>query len=52
VGRKENRSANTQTSKQARQERLDEILDKISKSGYESLNKEEKEFLFQISKED
>jgi membrane associated rhomboid family serine protease len=40
------------TQQRSKQERLDEILDKISKSGYESLNKEEKDFLFQISKED
>jgi membrane associated rhomboid family serine protease len=33
------------------QKRTDEILDKISSSGYESLSKEEKEFLFKISKE-
>ena len=32
------------------QERIDEILDKISKSGYESLTKKEKEFLFNKSK--
>ena len=32
------------------QERIDEILDKISKSGYESLTKKEKEFLFNQSK--
>lgn len=32
-----------------RQERIDFILDKISKSGYESLSKEEKEFLFRHS---
>jgi membrane associated rhomboid family serine protease len=36
--------------KKAIQERLDEILDKISKSGYGSLSKEEKEFLFKSSK--
>ena len=35
--------------KVARQKRMDEILDKISKSGYESLNKQEKEILFKIS---
>lgn len=29
-----------------KQERMDAILDKISKSGYDSLSKEEKEFLF------
>ncbi|MBA3899437.1 MAG: rhomboid family intramembrane serine protease [Bacteroidetes bacterium] len=32
------------------QQRIDIILDKISKSGYESLTKEEKEFLFNASK--
>jgi membrane associated rhomboid family serine protease len=34
-----------------RQRRIDEILDKISRSGYDSLSKEEKEFLFKSSKE-
>ncbi|MBN4061606.1 rhomboid family intramembrane serine protease [Bacteroidales bacterium AH-315-I05] len=32
-----------------RQEKIDTILDKISKSGYESLTKEEKDFLFRAS---
>lgn len=32
------------------QEKLDAILDKIKKSGYDSLNDEEKEFLFKASK--
>ncbi len=32
--------------KKAKQERVDAILDKISKSGYESLTREEKDFLF------
>ncbi|HNR86639.1 MAG TPA: rhomboid family intramembrane serine protease, partial [Taishania sp.] len=32
-----------------RQEKIDKILDKISKSGYESLTKEEKDFLFRQS---
>jgi membrane associated rhomboid family serine protease len=32
--------------KKANQERIDAILDKISKKGYESLSKEEKQFLF------
>lgn len=31
------------------QHKIDEILDKISKSGYESLSKEEKEILFKVS---
>jgi len=33
-----------------RQEEIDRILDKISQSGYESLNKQEKEILFRASK--
>ena len=32
------------------QKQIDEILDKISKSGYDSLTKEEKEFLFKVGK--
>ena len=36
--------------KKRRQEKTDAILDKISKSGYESLTKEEKDFLFNQSK--
>lgn len=36
----------------SKQERLDEILDKINRSGYDSLNEEEKAFLFKISQED
>ena len=35
--------------KKAKQERVDTILDKISKAGYESLTKEEKDFLFKAS---
>jgi membrane associated rhomboid family serine protease len=34
-----------------RQRRMDEILDKIKSSGYDSLTKEEKSFLFDMSKE-
>lgn len=36
--------------KDMKQQQIDEILDKISQSGYDSLNKEEKEFLFQAGK--
>ena len=36
--------------KKLRQEQVDRILDKISKSGYESLSKKEKDFLFKQSK--
>jgi hypothetical protein len=32
------------------QKQIDDILDKISKSGYDSLTKEEKEFLFKAGK--
>jgi membrane associated rhomboid family serine protease len=34
-----------------KQKRIDAILDKISKSGYEALSKEEKDFLFKASKD-
>ena len=34
------------------QKKIDTILDKISKSGYESLTKAEKDFLFKAGKED
>ena len=37
---------------QATEERINTILDKISKSGYDSLTKEEKKFLFVASKEE
>ena len=33
-----------------RQKKIDEILDKISKSGYQTLSQEEKDFLFKNSK--
>lgn len=38
--------------KKTRQRKIDTILDKISKSGYESLSKAEKEFLFNVGKEE
>ncbi len=37
--------------KESRQRKIDAILDKISKSGYESLSKSEKDFLFKAGKE-
>lgn len=37
--------------KEFTQQQIDDILDKISKSGYDSLTKEEKEFLFKVGKE-
>ena len=39
------------TQKIAKQEEIDKILDKIAKSGYDSLSKQEKEILFKMSKE-
>lgn len=36
--------------KQKRQQKIDAILEKISRSGYDSLSREEKEFLFKESK--
>lgn len=38
--------------KDSHQRKIDSILDKISKSGYESLSKAEKDFLFKAGKED
>ncbi len=38
--------------KARKQEKIDQILEKISKSGYESLTKEEKELLFSASNKD
>ena len=38
--------------KESRQRKIDAILDKISKSGYESLSKDEKDFLFKAGKEE
>lgn len=40
-----------QQTKAEKQEKIDAILDKISKNGYDSLSKEEKEFLFSVSKD-
>jgi membrane associated rhomboid family serine protease len=38
--------------KDSHQQKIDAILDKISKSGYESLSKAEKDYLFKAGKED
>ncbi|GGE28179.1 rhomboid family intramembrane serine protease [Psychroflexus planctonicus] len=45
------KAAKTNVSKTEKQKRVDQILDKISKSGYESLSKEEKDFLFDAGKD-
>lgn len=39
-------TASTKQNASTKQKRIDEILDKISKNGYDSLSKEEKDFLF------
>lgn len=43
-------SYNVSTDKTVEQKRIDEILDKISQSGYDSLSKEEKDFLFKVGR--
>lgn len=50
--KKQASSATSRTSKSVQQQKIDSILDKISKSGYESLSKSEKDFLFRAGKED
>ncbi|MGX7668194.1 rhomboid family intramembrane serine protease [Flavobacterium pedocola] len=55
--KKVHRNTSTQTKNQPKpqkdftQQQIDDILDKISKSGYDSLTKEEKEFLFKVGKD-
>lgn len=49
---KSRKNRSKETSKNVNQEKLDAILDKISRSGYEGLTKEEKEFLFKVSNEE
>lgn len=50
--KKSTTTTTTDYKKESRQRKIDTILDKISKSGYESLSKEEKDFLFKAGKED
>ena len=40
-----------ESSSKPQQDEIDRILDKISQSGYDSLNKQEKEILFRASKD-
>ncbi len=42
----------TTDNKSFNQDKIDEILDKISDSGYDSLTKSEKEYLFKVGKDD
>ncbi|MEL4307369.1 rhomboid family intramembrane serine protease [Joostella sp. CR20] len=51
VHKKSNQTATKKVSKNEHQKQIDAILDKISKSGYESLSKEEKDFLFKAGKD-
>lgn len=44
-------SSTSVKSKKEKQEKIDAILDKIGKSGYDSLTKQEKDFLFKAGKE-
>ena len=44
------RNGKTKNEPKTTQKKIDEILDKIGKSGYDSLTKEEKEFLFRAGK--
>jgi membrane associated rhomboid family serine protease len=48
---KNNGPAPAKSTSLPRQKRLDEILDKISQSGYESLSKEERDFLFKMGQD-
>ena len=48
---KKNRSSTTNRSTKFDQKRIDSILDKISDSGYDSLTKNEKEYLFKVGKD-
>jgi len=48
--KKSNSSGSRIITKDKTQQQIDEILDKISQSGYDSLTKEEKEFLFKAGK--
>jgi membrane associated rhomboid family serine protease len=50
VHKSANKKEDTQKSKGVHQEKIDSILDKISKSGYDTLTKTEKEFLFKQGK--
>tara|TARA_R110002167_G_scaffold283181_8_gene488387 strand:- start:2763 stop:3635 length:873 start_codon:yes stop_codon:yes gene_type:complete len=51
-GQKSKSAATINRAKDIHQKKIDTILDKISKSGYESLSKTEKDFLFKAGKEE
>ena len=50
VYKKQKKTTKTTINTDAQQLKIDQILDKISKSGYETLTKDEKEFLFSVGK--
>lgn len=50
TGQRRRSDADYNAAKRDEQARVDSILDKISRSGYDSLSKEEKDFLFRASK--
>lgn len=50
VYKSKNATKTSRAQKDNNQQKIDEILDKISKSGYDTLSKEEKEFLFKQGK--
>jgi hypothetical protein len=47
----QNQSTSKIVTKDKTQQQIDDILDKISKSGYDSLTKEEQDTIFKMSKE-
>ncbi len=51
AGAKVTAPTKTKISKTEKQQKIDAILDKISKSGYDSLTKQEKDFLFEAGKD-
>lgn len=51
TGNPASKATSSKISKTEKQEKIDSILDKISKSGYESLTKQEKDFLFNAGKD-
>ena len=48
----DSRRSNEKTTKSEHQQKIDTILDKIGKSGYDSLTKAEKDYLFKAGKDD
>jgi hypothetical protein len=50
VYKSKTRKKSTESNNDANQQKIDAILDKISKSGYNALSKAEKEFLFKQGK--